>query len=136
MGLAASPPTGAAGGYKITYYPPQPRAVIQVVDPDDPEQLREYAETGRVMLTTLTKEFFVPRFVERNEGEREPGVRPVSMGWRQRRAIVQPTGHRHDRRRVLRRDVRRQTNERQSHERAEDVNVSGCRGICRRLRWR
>ena len=89
MGLAASPPTGAAEGYKITYYPPQPRAVIQVVDPDDPGQLREYGETGRVMLTTLTKEFFVPRFLERDEGEREPpcdrfpwdgvsGVRPFS----------------------------------------------------------
>ena len=46
-------------------------------------------ETGRVMLTTLTKEFFVPRFQERDEGEREPpseqypwdgvsGVRPFS----------------------------------------------------------
>ena len=32
----------------------------------------EYGETGRVMLTTLTKEFFVPRFLERDEGEREP----------------------------------------------------------------
>ena len=27
MGLAASVPTGAAEGYKISYYPPQPRAV-------------------------------------------------------------------------------------------------------------
>jgi hypothetical protein len=30
-----------------------------------------YGQTGRVMLTTLTKEFFVPRFMERDEGERE-----------------------------------------------------------------
>ena len=30
------------------------------------------------MLTTLTKEFFVPRFVERDEGEREP-VSPYSF---------------------------------------------------------
>ena len=28
--------------------------------------------TGRVKLTTLTKEFFVPGFLERDEGEREP----------------------------------------------------------------
>ena len=46
-------------------------------------------ETGRVKLTTLTKEFFVPGFLERDEGEREPpfekfpwdgvsGVRPFS----------------------------------------------------------
>ena len=29
-------------------------------------------ETGRVKLTTLTKEFFMPRFLERDEGERQP----------------------------------------------------------------
>ena len=32
----------------------------------------EYGQTGRVKLTTLTKEFFVPGFLERDEGEREP----------------------------------------------------------------
>ena len=31
-----------------------------------------YGETGRVLLTTLTKEFFMPRFLERDEAEREP----------------------------------------------------------------
>ena len=72
MGLAASPPSGADDGYKITYYAPQPRAVLQVVDPDEPSQIMDYGETGRVMLTTLTKEFFVPRFLERDEGERDP----------------------------------------------------------------
>ena len=30
------------------------------------------AQTGRVKLTTLTKEFFMPGFLERDEGEREP----------------------------------------------------------------
>ena len=90
MGLAASPPSGPETGYKITYYAPQPRAVLQVVDVDDPEKLVGYGETGRVMLTTLTREFFVPRFQERDEGEREPpceqypwdgvsGVRPFSQ---------------------------------------------------------
>ena len=29
-------------------------------------------ETGRVRLTTLTKETFIPGFLERDEGEREP----------------------------------------------------------------
>ena len=29
------------------------------------------AKTGRVRLTTLTKEFFMPRFLERDEAERE-----------------------------------------------------------------
>ncbi len=71
MGLAASSPSGPHNGYKITYYAPQPRAAVQVVDPDDATQLVPYGETGRVMLTTLTKEFFMPRFLERDEGERE-----------------------------------------------------------------
>jgi hypothetical protein len=29
-----------------------------------------YGETGRVRLTTLTRELFMPRFLERDEGER------------------------------------------------------------------
>jgi phenylacetate-coenzyme A ligase PaaK-like adenylate-forming protein len=72
MGLAASGPTGPENNYKITYYAPQPRAVIEVVDFDDPHKLVEYGQSGRVKLTTLTKEFFVPGFLERDEGEREP----------------------------------------------------------------
>ncbi len=72
MGLAASRPVGPDDGYKITYYAPQPRAVVEVVDPDDGTTVVDYGETGRVRLTTLTKEFFVPGFLERDEGEREP----------------------------------------------------------------
>jgi len=72
MGLAASSPSGAHNNYKITYYAPQPRAAIEVVDFDDPDRLVEYGQTGRVKLTTLTREFFVPGFLERDEGEREP----------------------------------------------------------------
>ena len=89
MGLAASAPSGPHNGFKIAYYAPQPRAVIEIVDPDDTDLLVAYGETGRVMLTTLTREFFLPRFLERDEGEREPpyelypwdgvsGLRPFS----------------------------------------------------------
>jgi phenylacetate-coenzyme A ligase PaaK-like adenylate-forming protein len=72
MGLAASAPTGPHNQYKIAYYAPQPRAVIEVVDFDHPDRIVEYGSTGRVRLTTLTKEFFMPGFLERDEGEREP----------------------------------------------------------------
>ncbi len=41
------------------------------VDFDDPHKVVDYGGTGRVKLTTLTKEFFVPGFLERDEGERE-----------------------------------------------------------------
>jgi phenylacetate-coenzyme A ligase PaaK-like adenylate-forming protein len=72
MGLACSKPVTAEDQYKIAYYAPQPRAVIEVVDFDQPNNLVGYGETGRVRLTTLTKELFVPGFLERDEGEREP----------------------------------------------------------------
>ena len=72
MGLAASPPSGPQNNYKITYHAPQPRAVIEVVDFDDPSRVVQYGESGRTKLTTLTKEFFLPGFLERDEGEREP----------------------------------------------------------------
>jgi len=72
MGLAASAPTGPHNNYKISYYAPQPRAAIEVVHFNDSRCLVEYGQTGRVKLTTLTKEFFLPGFLERDEGEREP----------------------------------------------------------------
>jgi len=72
MGLAPSAPSGPFNDYKISYYAPQPRAVIEVVDADDPTRLVDYGQTGRVKLTTLTREFFMPGFLERDEGEREP----------------------------------------------------------------
>src|SRR5207249_9356235 len=71
MGLAAAEMPTAATGYKIAYYAPQPRAVAQVVDFKDYGKEVEVGQTGRVLLTTLTKEFFVPRFAERAEGEKE-----------------------------------------------------------------
>lgn len=71
MGLACSKPVTAADGYKISYYAPQPRAVTEVVSFDDYDQVVGYGETGRVKLYTLTDEFFVPGFMERDEGERE-----------------------------------------------------------------
>ncbi|GIW96927.1 MAG: hypothetical protein KatS3mg111_0260 [Pirellulaceae bacterium] len=71
MGLACSKPVRAEEDYKITYYAPQPRAVVEVVDFDNHEQVVDYGQTGRVKLYTMTKEFFVPGFLERDEGERE-----------------------------------------------------------------
>ena len=70
MGLACPKPFDPADEYAITYYPPLPRAVFEMVAPDDPERTVGYGETGRVMLTTLTRDFFMPRFLERDEGER------------------------------------------------------------------
>ncbi|MGI8782125.1 MAG: hypothetical protein ACR2L2_00535 [Acidobacteriota bacterium] len=72
MGLAVHKPRLPEDDYAIIYYPPAPRAGIEVVDPDAPERVVAYGETGRVRLTTLTREFFMPRFLERDQAEREP----------------------------------------------------------------
>jgi phenylacetate-coenzyme A ligase PaaK-like adenylate-forming protein len=91
MGLARARTLRPEDKFKIMYYAPQPRAVVELVDLDDPEKpITEVGKTGRVMLTTLTKEFFVPRFFERDEAELEPpcaefpwngvsGVRPYRV---------------------------------------------------------
>lgn len=76
MGLACSKPVTAEEDYKISYYAPQPRAAVEVVDPDNPDEVVAYGATGRSRLTTLTKEFFIPGFLERDEGEREPPCDP------------------------------------------------------------
>ena len=88
MGLACHKPYVPADNYSIIYHPPSPRAMIEVVDPEPQaernpdlsgacagsgtQRVVEYGKLGRVRLTTLTKEFFVPRFLERDEGIRHP----------------------------------------------------------------
>jgi phenylacetate-coenzyme A ligase PaaK-like adenylate-forming protein len=73
MGLAASVPLRPEDNFSVTYYAPQPRAVLRVVDPQETGKTVPYGQWGRVELTTLTREFFMPRFLERDEAiRREP----------------------------------------------------------------
>ena len=76
MGLAASVPIRPEDNFSITYYSPQPRAVLRVVKPGQTDTLVNYDEFGRVELTTLTKEFFMPRFLERDEAIRRAARAP------------------------------------------------------------
>jgi len=71
MGLACGKPFDPADNFKITYFAPQPRAAVEVVEFDDYSKVVEYGGTGRVKLYTLTEELFIPGFMERDEGERE-----------------------------------------------------------------
>ena len=64
-------------GYKITYYAPAAARRHRSRRPRRRYHRVDYGETGRVRLTTLTKEFFVPGFLERDEGEREPPTMPT-----------------------------------------------------------
>ena len=70
MGLAASVPLLPEDNFSITYYAPQPRAVLRVVNPNKTEETVDYDNWGRVELTTLTREFFMPCFLERDEALR------------------------------------------------------------------
>ncbi len=97
MGLAPNKTPDPEDNWAIIYFPPWPRASIEVVDPDQPTRVVEYGETGRVRLTTLTKEFFMPRFLERDEAERErpcrqypwDGVRNVRPFSRFQKSVVE-----------------------------------------------
>lgn len=76
MGLAAHKPLTAEDEFSITYHAPQPRAVLRVVHPEKTGETVEYGAWGRVELTTLTKELFLPRFLERDEAIRRPPCEP------------------------------------------------------------
>jgi hypothetical protein len=98
MGLAVhKQPRLAEDNFAVIYYPPSPRAMIEIVDPDEPARIVGYGQTGRVRLTTLTREFFMPRFLERDEAEREPpyarypwdGVRNVRPFTRLQKTVVE-----------------------------------------------
>jgi hypothetical protein len=78
MGLAASVPLLPEDNFSITYFAPQPRAVLRVVDPSHTDQAVAYGAWGRVELTTLTREFFMPRFLERDEALRRPPRPPYA----------------------------------------------------------
>ena len=71
MGLACSlPDTLRDNNYSVTYWSPYPRAVLRVVNSKETDKIVDYGEYGRVELTTMTKEFFMPRFLERDEAQR------------------------------------------------------------------
>jgi len=76
MGLAAHKPFDPADNYEIIYHAPQPRAAVEIVDFDNADKKVEYGKIGRVMLTTLTKETFIPRFLERDQAIRRPPCEP------------------------------------------------------------
>lgn len=78
MGLAASVPLQPEDQFSITYYAPQPRAALRIVDPNETSQTVDYDTWGRVELTTLTKEFFMPRFLERDEALRRKPRAPYA----------------------------------------------------------
>ena len=70
MGLAIGLPITAERAFRPAYYPPMPKAVLRVVDPEQPDTLVDYGQWGQVELSTLTKELLLPRHLERDEAVR------------------------------------------------------------------
>jgi phenylacetate-coenzyme A ligase PaaK-like adenylate-forming protein len=76
MGLATHKPFDPADNYEIIYHPPQPRATVEIVNPKNADEKVPYGQVGRVMLTTLTRETFIPKFLERDQAIRRPPCEP------------------------------------------------------------
>jgi hypothetical protein len=105
MGLAVGKPFDIKDNYAIIYYPPRPRALLEVVDPGRADAPGRYGETGRVRLTTLTKRVLHAAFsssaMKRSASRRATpipwdgvrNVRPFSRSFRgsgQRRESTNP----------------------------------------------
>jgi hypothetical protein len=101
MGLATHKPADPADNYAVIYYPPHPRAMIEVVHPDGPDRLVDYGGYGaraahdadeRVLHAAL------PR--ARRGGTRAP-LHPLSVGRCEERSAVLALRHHGRRGRVL-----------------------------------
>lgn len=86
-GIACQRPRGADDAYRCIFSPPSPAAVLQVVDPAAPERAVAYHQTGRVRLSVLSRELFLPHHLERDQAVRVP---PATPGGCDDLARVQP----------------------------------------------
>jgi hypothetical protein len=68
-----------AGEADIAYYPIEPLVKIDVVEIGNPKKPVGIGQTGQVCLTVLSEERFLPRVLERDQGERWQ-VLPA-LGW-------------------------------------------------------
>lgn len=73
MGVAPQEPFDEKEGWDIKYYGFFPYFIIKVVNPENPFQEVGYGETGRIMITALNRDYFIPNLLERDEGVRIAG---------------------------------------------------------------
>lgn len=69
MGVAPQLPQ-QSDDWMLRFYGINPFFYIQVVKPDSPFEQVPYNSRGRVMMTTLTKDYFIPNLLERDEAIR------------------------------------------------------------------
>lgn len=82
MGVAQEPihlRPPAERDWHLEYAPCYPYFVPEIVD--ETGTLVDYGERGRVRLTVLNEEFFIPMMLERDEAVRVRGVAPLEWDW-------------------------------------------------------
>jgi hypothetical protein len=82
MGVAQEPAHLRSPGerdYRLDYAPCYPYFVPEVID--DTGERVDYGERGRVRLTVLNEEFFIPLLYERDEATRVRGLAPLNWDW-------------------------------------------------------
>jgi hypothetical protein len=70
MGVAPQRPPVSGDAFRCVFRPFYPYTLIDVVDPGDPRRVLGAGETGRVRITTLTRDLFVPPTPERDTATR------------------------------------------------------------------
>jgi hypothetical protein len=70
MGIAPQRPRLAGDEQSCVFAPFHPRALVEVVDPDDPARVVGYGQRGRVRLSLLTADLFLPNVMERDGATR------------------------------------------------------------------
>lgn len=75
MGIACQRPRLPEDTERCIFQPFYPYCLVDVVKTDKPEELVSYGESGRVRVTLLTRELFVPNTLERDSAVRQ---RPAS----------------------------------------------------------
>lgn len=77
MGIACQRPPAEGDAYRCIFQPPAPWALVRLVDPTEPTREVGYGERGRVKLSVLTEERFLPWMLERDSAIR---VAPRRVG--------------------------------------------------------
>ena len=101
MGLAASVPLRPEDNFSMTYFAPQPRAVLQVVDPDKTHQLVELRPMGTRGIDHADPRIFHAALSGTGRSHPPRAARALRLGWRRRSPPLWRDGEEHRRRSLL-----------------------------------
>jgi len=72
MGVAPQSLSQESNDCNLYYYGCYPYFITEVVSPENPQEQVEYGKWGRIKITSLNKDFFIPNLLERDEAIRIP----------------------------------------------------------------